>query len=198
MDNIPLIYDKTGSPLIGIKKMKLFVHVLPVTKVQFEKFIAEVNLPDFSDEWYENILKLNSRVSYKKFTEENYWKLFITGIYPEEAMKFAEYLGNDYRLPDVDEWREIYRYFKYSSLHFKVKGKPGILKRLEKFIGNDLFSLTLMEKGIAEWVKEGRKYVGVGKPDSNFQQSALKPLYDKIDPVGERLSYVGFRLVKDM
>lgn len=208
MDNISLIYDKTEFPLIEIPEMNLFVHALPVTKFQFEKFISESKLSDFTDKWYENILKLNPRISCRKFTEKNYWKLFITGIYPKEAVKFAEYLGDDYRIPEVREWRKIYAYFK--SLQFKpshIKDKSNqeilsttILKGLEKFSGDDLFSLTLMRKGIAEWVKEDEKYVGVGKPDANLYENAWNPLSDVIRQIdkNERLYYVGFRLVKDV
>lgn len=213
MDNISLIYDKTGFPLIEIKKMNLFVHALPVTKIQFEKFISDSNTTDFTDLWYENILKSNPRGSYRKFTDKNYWNLFMTGIYPEEADKFAEYLGRDYRIPTIGEWREIYRYFNEdfrpvnsAVLLSEVKTDKilSILEGIKKLLGKDLFSMTLMRKGIAEWVKEkDERYVGIGKVDPNFWPNALDPMYDVIKPIGEgekreRIDYIGCRLVKDI
>jgi len=210
-----LIYDKTGFPLVEVEinvetKKKLFVHVLPVTKIQFEKFMSDSNIPDFNDEVYEGLLKLNPRVSYRKFTKENYWNLFVTGVFPEEAVKFAEYLGDDYRIPSVEEWCEIY---KYSEQNFRgvkldklcleektnLQKKSGmILKGLKKCAGDDLFNISIIENGILEWAKERGKYVGKGMPNAKFWPNTLNPLIDIVRPAGkERLHCVGFRLVKD-
>lgn len=101
--------DRTGFPLVAIPGLGMEVHLLPVTKVQFERFLAE---PDaFGDTWYEEALALNPRVPSRQFTAKNRERLFLTGILPEEALAFAKWLGAGFDLPTVTEWREIHKAF---------------------------------------------------------------------------------------
>ena len=79
--------DRTGFPLIAVPSVGVEVQLLPVTKIQFECFLAEPN--DFGDAWYEEVLTFNPRISYRQFMADTRERLFITGILPEEALAFA-------------------------------------------------------------------------------------------------------------
>ena len=97
--------DRTGFPLITVPEAMVAMHLLPVTKVQFERFLAEPNT--YGDAWYEEVLTLNPRISYRQCTAENRERLFLTGIVPEEALAFARWMGDGFDLPTVAEWRAL-------------------------------------------------------------------------------------------
>ncbi len=208
-------FDKTGFPLIYVSQ--LYVQLLPVTKVQFERFLAEFQ--KFGDSWYENILSINSRVSYRTFTSENREKLFITGILPSEIMFFIKWIGNNFRLPTLKEWREIY--YELKKIPFKrkileeiilqsksIQARTIIERLLEQLTYEVIYKtprrelnwldVTMMYYGLVEWVREGDRYIGVGVPRPSFYPNLWDPLRDIVQPLkeNERLFYFGFRLVK--
>ncbi|MFQ6055144.1 MAG: SUMF1/EgtB/PvdO family nonheme iron enzyme [Methanosarcinales archaeon] len=199
---IKFTLDKTGFPLIVSKEIGVAFHLIPITKVQFEEFISETN--KYGDEWYETILSINPRVSYKLFDIENYEHIFITGILPEEALEFAKWLGKGFDLPTVKEWRQIYLLlqslsplplsYNYNILSYKA---DKILKKLNKLFEKNL-NMTLMEEGIVEWVRQEKEYIGLGAPRDSFLPNAWNPLKDEVRPINikERLKYFGFRLVR--
>ncbi len=80
--------------------------MLPVTKIQFERFLAESH--NLGDDSYKEALRLNPSVSHQQFTPDNREQLFVTGILPQEALNFARWMGNEFDLPTVEEWRFIY------------------------------------------------------------------------------------------
>lgn len=191
--------DSTGFPLVKMDGLGL-MHLWPVTKVQFELFLSEPN--EFGDIWYEMMMKLNPRVSFRYFKEENYEMLFMTGMFPAEAIQFAKWLGNDYDLPTVSEWRSFYRKMKDEeamdmpannlSLTAKV-----IWQRLASFT-NNMLHFSLMDNGIVEWVRNNGSYVGLGAPRHHFHPNAWNPLLDSIKVIhaAKRIHYTGFRLLK--
>lgn len=208
-----LSFDKTCFPLIRIDKAKVQVQLLPVTKVQFERFLAEPN--EFDDGWYEAILKLNPRVSYRQFTQDNREGIFITGILPWEALSFARWMGNGFRLPTVREWRMIYSVLKSRKIEgeelrdlvsqFGEGQAKIILERLVEQISHQAqrdelswLDLSLMHGGLVEWVEEDGRYVGLGAPRSEFYPNLWNPITEVIKPVrgNERLFFFGFRLVR--
>ena len=60
------ITDPVGFPMIWIEEIGAFMHWLPVTKIQFEKFVASSSGGFFDDAWYRRILDLNPRVATAK------------------------------------------------------------------------------------------------------------------------------------
>ena len=197
-------FDRTGFPLIKVPKVDLEVHLLPVTKIQFERFLVEPN--DFGDTWYENILSLNPRISYRRFTEINREQLFITGVLPEEALSFAQWMGPNFDLPTIDEWRAIYSELASSAAdpHQLLSQCQAEVSRsiLEAFLTqlcpSSLLDLSLMKNGVVEWVRHQSTWIGLGAPRSDFQPNLWSPLKDEVMPVklGERVPYFGFRLVR--
>ncbi len=43
-------------------------------------------------------------------------RLFITGLWPDEALAFARWLGEGFDLPTLAEWRAIYAALKRAAL----------------------------------------------------------------------------------
>lgn len=200
-------YDRTGFPLIPLIRIGLEVHLLPVTKIQFERFMAEPN--DFGDSWYEELLVLNPRQSYRRFTEENREQLFLTGILPEEALTFARWLGKGFTLPTVEEWRAIYDelaleldpvYGAVDLFSECPKGPAGfILQRLMALCElESLFDLSLMQEGLVEWVRQDRTWVGLGAPRAEFHPNLWNLHLDVVKPIDLkcRVKYFGFRLIR--
>jgi hypothetical protein len=79
------------------------MHLLPVTKLQFERFLCDASV--YGDSWYEGLLALNPRVSPRRADAASREGLLLTGVLPDEALAFAAWCGPEYDLPTVDEWR---------------------------------------------------------------------------------------------
>lgn len=200
-------FDRTGFPLVRLEQEALEVHVLPVTKVQFERFLAEPN--EFGDHWYAPLLDLNPRTPFRQFAPSDREKVFLTGILPHEALAFARWLGPKFDLPTVNQWRAIYHALK--ELRLKEPGRPaGDSARqqtpCEHVLGQcrsqldtrTLFDLSLMSGGLLEWSRSTAGWVGLGSPRPAFFKCLYDPLTDEIRPSdqNERVAYFGFRLVR--
>jgi hypothetical protein len=188
--------DEMGFPLIEVKGLGS-IDVWPVTKFQFERFIAATN--KFGDKKYDMMLGLNPRVSYKHFDFNNYEKLFVSGINPQEALEYARWLGPTYDLLTVDEWRTFHHALGVHS----IPDLPGDLSISATCIWNKLAGqvntlkeLTLVHDGLMEWVKKDSKFVGLGTPRPSFLHNVFNPLMDEWVPLKDRIFYLGFRLIR--
>lgn len=188
--------DRTGFPLLEVKELGL-ISIWPVTKVQFECYMSEPNL--YGDNWYESLLKLNPRMSCRDIDSACYERLFLTGIRPDEALQFANWLGEDFDLPTIEEWRSFYRISQ--KMRVPDAGVPSLSVDATSIWGSfgvkkTLRDFTLMREGLVEWVRDGSEYVGVGLPRSSFLANAYNPLNDKILRIEERVFCFGFRLIR--
>jgi len=200
---IKLIVDKTGFPLAVVPGIGAF-HLWPVTKFQYEQFMAETN--SCGDNWYESILSLNKRISFKYFSEDNYEKLFITGILPGEVLEFARWMGDNFDIPTEEEWKIFYRFIdNQADIRFPT-GLAAPASAIRQGLGKFLHTpkeLSLLQGGVLEWVKgvEGHKgdnrYVGRGLPRFSFCPNAWSPLDASIKVIDtqERVFSFGFRLI---
>jgi len=194
--------DASGYPLILVEPLDAYVHLFPVTKPQFEKFIASGRKPGFGDEWYTELLELNPRVSYRCTDVSSPDGLFMTGVTTGEVSDFSRWLGRDYGLLTADDWATCSNCFATQnavSLSDELRSRlspdaAAIWDLVEtEWLGGQstLQDLSLMKQGILEWVVErpGR-YCGVGEPaSSKLQRKASDP----VRPLG-RLKNLGFRL----
>jgi len=101
-------FDRTGFPLIRRRNWNYYISLFPVSKYQFERFMAE-NGPKgnlYTDDWYESLLEANPRGSWEK-QNGNLWELFLTGIGVDEITPFLEYMGRDFGLPEVGQWKQL-------------------------------------------------------------------------------------------
>jgi len=204
--------DSTGYPLIYIEPLESWLQLLPVSKMQFEQFLAQPN--EYDDHWYEQLLALNPRVPFRHFDRTNYEQLFLTGIRPDEAQDFARWLGQGFRLPTVPEWREAYGWLIEQS----ALPRPGvwdglslsaqvIWKRLwDQQISGELrlAHQALLENGVLEWVSElgtvGSRSGGMGTPRPNFWSILRQPTDEPAFPLDLNnritLRSFGFRLLR--
>ena len=198
-DTMRVVVDnKSHFPLLEIKDIGSLT-LWPITKIQFEMFISQVN--QYGDTWYDEILSCNPRISYQNFSKKNYERLFITGLNIEEVLSFSKWFGEDFRIPSVEEWREIYRLMGTQS-DFPPPSDMSypankIWKKLSKF-SNSPIKFSFLQDGVIEWVGSGENYAGLGAPRPSLFPNAFNPLTDIIKKFkhDERLNYLGFRLIK--
>ena len=199
-----LTFDKTDFPLVVVGDVGVEVHLLPVTKIQFEQFVAAS--PLVKPRRYEEMLALNPAAAPEDFSADNREQLFASGVLPDEALAFARWLGKGFDLPTVDEWRAILNALKREPpprqrvLTDAVEGSARtILQKLEEQSHiRTMLDYTLMRGGLVEWVRHQKAFVGLGRPRPAFHPNLWNPLAHTINPIDtqERLAYFGFRLVR--
>lgn len=199
-----LTFDRTNYPLIAVEEIGLEVHLLPVTKQQFELFVAASG--PLEEARYQKLLALNPAVPPAEITTAEPERLFVTGLLAKEAQAFAAWLGEGLDLPTVKEWRAIYNTFRRTSLPrhdlgAELVGCPlgaFVTQQIRQMPGNLMLDLALMRGGLVEWARQGQGWVGLGSPRPHFQPNLWDPLADEVKPLrpDERLPYFGFRLIR--
>lgn len=200
---LDFILDPLGFPMIKLDKKGFFIHLLPVTRCQFERFISRTEKQGYGDSWYEVIESLNHRVSPAKINPDNYEGTFISGVTPAEALDFISLLGKNYDLPTVEEWREAYLFLRketgsVTDFPVSLPGGPAvkILGSVAKFPGS-FFDKTFMNNCLVEWVRKGKSFAGLGSPRPQFHENAYNPEVDLWRPfnVNNRMHFFGFRAI---
>ena len=197
--------DRTGFPLVHVENLGLDVHLLPVTKVQFEAFLAESNA--YGDLWYEEVLRVNARCSPRDFSDPKRERLFLTGILPKEAEAFAAWLGSGFQLPSVIQWQAICSQWQRRRPDFvsldTLLGQTGedanhaLRALLHSRSPASLAELALIKGGVLEWVRGYGRWQLLGEPRELF----CKQLFDWRAPITptdstRRIRECGFRLVR--
>jgi hypothetical protein len=206
--------------MIRVPEIGLYVHVLPVTKVQFEHFLCDATDGHFDSRWYDEVLRLNPRVSARRIWRDNYWNAFLSGILPSEAERFAAWCGGGYRLLQASEWQRLYQVMENQNatsldeaglLSDLAPHHRELITQIERAVEDactqfggrcHLTERTLMRLGLIEWTAvEGPNpslWAGLGEPHPAFCGNLFVPARgDLIQPAnGEthRLASFGFRL----
>lgn len=186
--------------MLDVANAGFAMHLLPVTKLQFERFMGEAG--GYGDAWYESLLTLNPRVSPRRADAASREGLLLTGVLPEEALAFAAWCGPEHDLPTVDEWRLACREWGAvpPATRLTTTSPPARLL-LDWWLGQPADSAAdqgLFRGGIVEWVREGDGFVGLGAPSAEFLPNLWDPLADVVRPLRpeERSRALGFRLVR--
>ena len=153
-----LFCDRTGFPFLEAGGLGLAISLLPVTKVQFESFLAEPN--EFGDDWYEQLLAVNPRASWRDPLPRKDIRLFLTGVQPEEAMTFTHWLGAGFDLPTTEEWRAVDRVLDATALNIDLLKASTVCPAARAILAQLLAQgnprtwgeLALLRGGVAEWV----------------------------------------------
>jgi hypothetical protein len=200
--------DRAGYPMIRVEPLNCFVHLFPVTKMQFEKFILSAAGTDFNDEWYTARLELNPRTSYRNVSREDYEGLFATSITTTEVETFAGWLkrgSESFSLLSVEEWRQSYQWL----LTKKLTAPPPEVTEIDalatwQFIQTHLYpqslsDLALMSGGVMEWAIfksswQEKSYCGLGLPRDRFATQPYRDIYEPSIPFIDRPRNFGFRL----
>ena len=217
----PLRLDsRTNFPMVWIEELGAYMNWIPVTKVQFEYFLCEVNDSQFDESWYDEILSLNRRVSPTAIRNTNYWQAFITGVLPSESQRYARWCGQGYTLPTIEEWMTAYRALKQkppediaavlglSKLNERAR---AIIQRIDSASQNALKQLgyprmraeqMLFRLGVLEWVEcrnLTNRWGGIGETYADFHSALFSPEAGQPrlpkDPETDRIPYYGFRLL---
>jgi len=211
--------DLKGFPMVLIESAGLWVHWLPVTKVQFERFLCETGDARYDDKWYAQVRELNPRISPREIRQNNYWQAFLTGIFPYEAESFARWIGEGYRLPTDVEWKQIWEAAKVrpaeevpaETLLSKLSERGReLLTQIERIVSTDgvegdrtLADQMLLRRGVMEWVEDQRNtqlWCGRGETPRRFQATLHRPEDPEParpnEPTTRRLKQYGFRLVR--
>lgn len=199
--------DASGYPLIHVEPLNSLVHLFPVTKPQFEKFIVSDKQQRFGDGWYEKLLELSPRVSYRSVEIPVLERLFMTGITTDEALSFSTWLGREFKLFTHEEWSTCFEWFATQRLPSIPQWSNGGLSRdaqaIWRIIENQyrfqhqlptLQEVSQMTGGILEWVEERPgSYYALGEPaSSEYQRKACDP----VRPLGRTIKNLGVRLIK--
>jgi hypothetical protein len=204
--------DRAGYPMIWVEPLGAFVHLFPVTKAQFERFLAKINTPAWGDSWYAQLLALNPRsvLDDSNPCDEH---LFITGLLPEEVVQFGRWLGPNYTLLTSEQWRTCYEWLaERSSSTVAPTIEPVIApdaramwERIEaERQPRSLLDLTLMQNGVIEWTVDPlggvqQRHVGMGKTRPGYGPLALRRAIDPLLPIAhttqQRFEYIGFRMM---
>ena len=149
------IIDRSGAPAVKFSETK-YIHILPVTKYQFERFIWKTS-PSWCD--YEKIIEDTGRVSPNGINRKNLSSAFLTNVNFEEALEFSKWLG--VRLPTVKEWDEASdivfreeRLFENALKYMtEIKEKQKIDRRILKLI-DSLCKLGIKRKDLNNVIGE--------------------------------------------
>lgn len=214
--------DRTGFPVVELPEAGTGVHLLPVTKFQFERFLAEPvagqlhtapEIPLFGDAWYESILAVSPRVPLRAATIDTYESQFLGGAHPEEFESFARWLGREYDLPRPETWRKVDAAFSEEPLSdgdaVSLRTDARLARSARALLSwwidvrrpQRWSELALLQGGLLEWVRMGpRNFGGLGRPRPEFRGILINPQRDDpVKPIQQRrLAYFGARLVRSL
>jgi len=208
-----LLFDKTGFPLVKVDTINGFVHLLPITKIQYERFLSDPTV-NLDSQGYYSVLELNPRISPARFNKDNAWKLLATAILPEEIDRIAGWYGADYRLPTQSEWLAIVDWLRgveLASFLGSVRERKGeinplaltiIQKVAEAYSVKHVADICLFINVVLEWVRENNRLgrlalIGIADRrlftsiEHNNYRSLLYPIN-----IQKRITYAGFRFIK--
>ncbi|MDZ4672559.1 MAG: hypothetical protein SH821_16985 [Phototrophicales bacterium] len=203
-------FDSTGFPLIYIPTVNAYVHFLPITKIQIEYFMSATTEAMFDESWYTSLLSYSERVSPAQVNKSNFTHLFVTGILPREAQRFASWAGRGYSLLTSQEWRAIHDYAasappmgdivaeisQVGALKPRVR---AVLEALKKNTSNKIDSLAdqmHLTNGILDFVYEDEQqnaFVGHGYRSIVISPTDPQRLANSRE--GARIKNFGFRLI---
>jgi hypothetical protein len=196
--------DRSGYPLIFVEPLQSYVHLFPVAKAQFERFIAAETQSGWGDEKYAEVLKLNPRASYRAADQTKYERLFVTAVRPDEVKSFSSWLGDGYELPDTQQWLTCYDWLEQQPLTSPPPGLAEDALAIWQIVFarqsmRTFLDLSLMCDGVKEWVKvkgQTERHGGLGCPTRRFHTLSRDPRkLVTVTTTEDRLQAYGFRLL---
>lgn len=89
--------DRTGFPILALTGLGLEISLWPVTKFQFERFLAEPN--DYEDAWYARVLQVSPRPAARALTAGQREACFMAGSCPRKQRSSVPGSGGSAALP---------------------------------------------------------------------------------------------------
>jgi hypothetical protein len=200
-------FDRVGFPMMMVRNPPLRVHVLPVMKVQYERFLAEPGA--YGDGWYEQVLAVSPRGCWRDARIEEYESLLMTATLLNEWTAFGKWLGPGFGLPSTDKWRALdralaaapFNHDELKELQDRPELHPAANAMLSLIVARcrprDWGRLMLFRGGVLEWVRHRDGFGGLGAPRPEFQAVIVNPQRDDpVRPVREgRFRFFGARMI---
>jgi len=199
MESTPfsLTFDRTGFPLVRHRNWNFSISLFPVSKYQFERFLATVQ-PEgelFTDAWYRQLLAANPRCGWHE-VEGRPWQLFLSGMDLAVMNRFFQYIGPGCRLPLAEEWRQLHQCASEmtSAADLLLAECREAPLPVAHWLRAGLFPLT--DEGMLEYVEVEGGVKSIGKPFYDYHPTLWRPdsLRD-IEPESPFSALAGFRLV---
>lgn len=201
--------DRTGYPMVYVDPLNAYWHLFPITKPQFENFLAGAPSPERSNAWYADLLKRSPRLSPVAASYMDYERLFVGGVLPDDVQSYIKWHGQGVRLPTVEQWRAAFKWLGAQD----VSAMPADMERqlaptaycmwnklLEELQPTTLLDLSLMQNGMLEWVEgQNKAPLGMGAPRQKFRagfHDVGKPFEPTAFALTHRNYFSGFRLLK--
>ncbi len=95
---------RTGAPFVDVPTPAgtFQLSMFPLLKLQLEMYLAEPI--GFGDDWYDTVLAASPRGSLGR-ANATWESLLATALLPSEAGGVLRWLGPDYGLPTLEQWR---------------------------------------------------------------------------------------------
>lgn len=204
--------DRFGFPYLPIAGQSFAVSLLPITRAQAELWLGDPAGP--GDDWYAELLAHSPRGSRHAPGPADIPRLLFTGLLPEDAHRFAMWMGPAYRLPTPSEWRAgdivlssltsseftwLLTSLESGNGHAAV---PGLVRKLADGKRKTARELCLLKGGVLEWVTmPGNTPGALGRPTTALSDTLiLDP--QKFDPVvpivPRREPLFGARLIRQL
>jgi hypothetical protein len=202
----PFAIEPAGFPLVWVEAIDAWMHWLPVTKAQFERFLAatsEVPAGAGAAAWYGHLLAMNPPVAPARVHADNYRHALLTGLVPREAQRFAAWLGPGFAVPTLDEWLRAWSVLAALPADHGLPAalarrlaEPArtLVLRLENALAaaadpprrrRTLADQMLLRGGVLEWVEQdGRppRWVGIGEPPRLARALPVSPERGPVAP----------------
>ncbi len=202
-----ITFDRTGFPFAEVGP-GLAAGLLPVARVQVEHYLGgSPGLePAAADGWFPT----GPRPSWRTLPADRFETLFAAGVGPDDAARFAAWVGPRFRLPTEAEWRA-------ADAAFAGRPEPGRLLAVAKdgrchpaaaalirwLLANrpaaDWSRVGLFADGLLEWVAAPGGGHGLhGRPRPAVKNLIHNPrTHPAVRPrPGARDPAFGFRLVR--
>jgi|CXWL01.1.fsa_nt_gi hypothetical protein len=204
-----IILDRTGFPLVYIKPIKAYIHALPLSKIQFERYISDPGYGVEDIVTYENILKENPRISPNEDIREKPWRLFTTGLLPAEMSRYKAWQGANFDFATNVDWEKSVNWLdtmKSNQVMQAMNNTQGI-NPLAKMIFKKIFTefspksgtdLCMFFGAVMEWVTVNGRMMLIGKAASGlWNHIDARDRFTPLPPDERRRSYYSsFRLIK--
>ena len=199
-------FDRTGFPYVELAS-GLGASLFPLARAQVEHFLGDT--PEEGEALAERLLDPGPRESWRVPSASTLERQFATSLGPEEVERVARWMGPSYRLPTVQEWRNLDRELgaisdaDLQAILADDRAYPAVRSIGEWLLRNRSgpvgMRVGLLREGLLEWVAMPEGGHGLfGRPRPSVYRLIQNPqIHEPLRPrTGARHPSFGARLVR--